>query len=97
MAVYGNVFRSIPGIGLISNIGFNTCVIIIYGVYLIRNKYNRKYLITLMPHFITILFCLVSPVNNYFRYAMPYIFAMPITTIFLIKEVTNKGEKNGEK
>lgn len=97
LAGYGNAFRTIPGIGLISNIGFNTCVILICGVYLITQKGKRKYLIALMPHIITILFCLVSPVNNYFRYAMPYIFAMPITTIILIKELTNKGEENGEK
>ena len=98
LKLYGNFFRSVPLIGLISNIGFNTCVILVYAVYLIMQKGKRKYLIALLPHFITILFCLVSPVNNYFRYAMPYIFAMPITTIFLIKEITKKGEeKNGEK
>lgn len=98
LKLYGNGFRSIPLVGMISNIGFNTCVIIIYGVYLIMQKEKRKYLIVLLPHIITILFCLVSPVNNYFRYAMPYIFAIPITTVFLLKEITNKGEeKNGEK
>lgn len=98
LTAYGNTFRSIPCIGLISNIGFNTCVILIYAIYLIGNKNKRKYLIVLLPHFVTLLFCLLSPVNNYFRYAMPYIFAMPITTVFFIKEITNKGEeRNGKK
>lgn len=95
---YGNFFRNIPVIGLISNIGFNACVILIYSVYFIMQKGKRRYLIMLLPHIVTILVCMASPVNNYFRYAMPYVFAMPITTILIIKEITNKGEeKNGEK
>ena len=87
---YGNFFRSIPGIGLISNIGFNTCVILFYIVcFLIQDK-KRKYIIVLLPHLITIIFCLLSPVNNYFRYAMPYVFALPITTIFFLKNINDK-------
>ena len=98
LITYGKGFRSIPVIGFISNIGFNTCIILVYSVYLIMQKGKRKYLMMLLPHLITLLFCLVSPVNNYFRYAMPYIFALPMTTIFWLKEITEKGEtKNGEK
>lgn len=93
----GNLYRTIPGIGLISNIGFNTCIILVISVYFIMQKGKRKYLIVLMPHLVTILVCLASPVNNYFRYAMPYIFALPMTIIFFISEMYSKGEENGKK
>ena len=93
----GNLFRNIPGVGLISNIGFNTCIILIISVYFIMQREKRKYLIIVMPHLLTILVCLASPVNNYFRYAMPYIFALPMTAIFFIKEMNIKGEEDGEK
>ena len=97
LVYYGNGFRSIPVIGLISNIGFNTCILLIISVYFITDKKERKYLIMLLPHFVTLLVCLVSPVNNYFRYAMPYIFAMPITLTIFLKEITYKeGDVNGK-
>jgi hypothetical protein len=89
LVIYGRSFKSIPGIGLISNIGFNAWLIFIYGAYFIKNKGKRKYCIVLIPHIISWVFCLLSPVNNYFRYAMPYIFAMPLTTMFFAKEMTD--------
>ena len=98
LAAYGIGFRNIPVIGLISNIGFNTWIFLIMGVYFIIYKEKRKYLIVLLPHLISFAFCLLSPVNNYFRYPMPYIFAMPITIVFFLNEITNREEeKNGKK
>lgn len=93
LKLYGKGFRNIPGIGLISNIGFNTCLVMGMVVYLLSIKEKRKYIIVLLPHLASILVCLLSPVNNYFRYAMPYIFAMPITIIFFIKAIKEKGEE----
>ena len=89
----GNLFRNVPGIGLISNIGFNTCIILVISVYFIMQKGKRRYLIVLIPHLVTILVCLASPVNNYFRYSMPYIFALPITMVLFFKEINNKKYK----
>lgn len=93
----GNLFKNVPGIGLVSNIGFNTCIILVIGVYFIIQKGKRKYLIVILPHLVTILVCLASPVNNYFRYAMPYIFALPMTIIFFINEMYLRGEEDGKK
>lgn len=98
LAAYGVGFRSVPGIGLISNIGFNTWLVLIMGAYFIIDKEKRKFLIVLLPHLISFAFCLLSPVNNYFRYPMPYIFAMPITIIFFLNEINSrKEEKDGKK
>lgn len=71
---YQGIYPYIPFIGLISNIGFNTWILLIMGVYLITFK-KKEYLIVLMPLYVSILICIASPANTYFRYAMPYIFS----------------------
>ena len=71
------IFPYIPFIGLIINIGFNTWILLFMLSYMI---YKRKYkdIIYLIPSFILLLVCFVSPANTYFRYALPNIFAMPV-------------------
>ena len=70
-------FPYIPFIGLIINIGFNSWILLFMLSYMI---YKRKYkdIIYLIPSFILLLVCFVSPANTYFRYALPNIFAMPV-------------------
>lgn len=84
----------IPIIGLISNIGFNTWILFFITAYMVHKK---KYygIIYLLPSYVALLVCMASPVNAYFRYAMPYVFAMPLTIgIFLnIIEGSVKNEK----
>lgn len=83
---YGNAFPHIPGIGLISNIGFNTWVLLLLCVYSLHKK-QLSFFLCLTPLLISLLICIASPVNAYFRYAMPYIFIMPwCVAIFLKKE-----------
>lgn len=94
LTVYGNIFPYLPIIGLLSSIGANTWWLLILSAYLITNKKNR-YLIPLVPLYGSLLFCIVSPVNTYFRYTMPYVFILPILTILLLREV--RGVKNEEK
>ncbi len=88
LSKFGVVFPKIPIVGLISNIGFNTWILFFLTTYLI---YKKKYkgIIYIIPSFIALLVCVASPVNAYFRYAMPYIFSMPlIVALFMnyIKE-----------
>ncbi|MDD3453499.1 MAG: DUF6020 family protein [Bacilli bacterium] len=80
---YGQIFPFIPIIGLISVIGFNTWLLLIMTIYYFSSN-KRKYVIPLMPLLITLLICIASPVNTYFRYAMPYIFIMPLLIIIFI-------------
>ena len=84
---YGAAFLYFPVIGLISNIGFSNYIIIAYGIWLIKRK-DYKYLLTLIPLYISVLVCMVSPANTYFRYAMPYVFSIPfiVGTWFLINK-----------
>ena len=70
---YGALFAYIPILGLSCNIGISTWLIIAFAFYLFRN--NKKYLIFLLPYAMSILICFASPVNTYFRYAMPVVFS----------------------
>ncbi|MCX4364495.1 MAG: DUF6020 family protein [Bacilli bacterium] len=94
LTVYGNIFPYLLIIGLLASIGANTWLLLILSAYLITNK-KKKYLIALVPLYGSLLFCIISPVNTYFRYTMPYVFILPILTILLLKEV--RGVKNEKK
>lgn len=74
---YGLVFPYIPLLGLISNIGFNAWIMIFMFMYLLYKK-NYKGLIVLSIPLSILLVCFASPANTYFRYALPYVFGMPL-------------------
>ncbi len=89
---YGLAFPYIPIIGLLSNIGFNSWLLLACAVYLFKSN-KRKYCLALLPSFVSLLVCFVSPANTYFRYAMPYLFVMPfllLYTIFLLRKDKEK-------
>lgn len=95
LIAFGLVFPYIPFLGLIVNIGFNTWILLFMMAYLIyRKKY--KEIIYLIPSIIVLLVCFASPVNTYFRYALPNVFAMPtMLLIFLnIRKEESLNEKN---
>lgn len=92
---YGVAFPYIPIIGLISNIGFSAWIMFIMCAYLIERK-KKKYIIALMPLLVSLLICVASPVTTYFRYAMPYVFIMPMLVIwflYLLKGSVKDEEK----
>ena len=79
----------IPVVGLISNIGFNVWIILTLLIYAIYKKLYKN-IVILAPVLALILVCVVGPANTYFRYALPFIFAMPfIIGVFLEKRVDN--------
>lgn len=77
---YGKFFIYIPIIGLVSNVGFGLFSILYMITNIIDSKKYRL-LIVLLPLIISILFCFVGPANTYFRYAMPYLFILPVLEI----------------
>ncbi len=89
LSSFGEIFPYIPIIGLISNIGFNTWILMFLTTYLIYKK-KLKGIVYLIPSYVVLLICVASPVNTYFRYAMPYIFAMPLTISLFIDYI--KGD-----
>ena len=90
LTYYGLVFPCIPIIGLISNIGFNSWILIAYLFWLLKN-HKHKYIAFLVPLLVSLLVCFASPVNTYFRYAMPFVFSTPfiVGTWLLIKKEKN--------
>lgn len=87
---YESIFPYIPGIGLISSIGFQTWIVLIISFYLKK----KREMIYMIPLYLSIAICFVSPANTYFRYAMPYIFVLPtIVLLNLNKERRNKDEE----
>lgn len=89
---WANAFPYIPFVGSISNIALGFWAMLIISAYLITNK-NKKYLITLIPMYGSWIFCILSPANTYFRYAMPYLFVLPVVIVLLLsikRETINK-------
>lgn len=95
LSSFGKAFLYIPIIGLIVNIGFNTWIILFMLSYLIYKK-KYKELIYLIPSLIVLLVCIASPVNTYFRYALPNIFTLP-TMFGIFKNEVRKEVKNENK
>lgn len=80
---YGVIFPYIPVLGLLVNIGFNAWILLFSIVYLLT-YHKGRYLICFLPFYISYLICFVSPANTYFRYAMPFVFGMPILFTFIV-------------
>lgn len=91
---WGYIFPSIPLIGLLSSIGFNFWILVILTCYLVTLR-KKKYIIPLIPLYGSFLICLISPANTYFRYTMPYVFALPVICMLLLNQV--RGVKNEKK
>lgn len=95
LSTFAIYYPYIPIIGLVSNIGFNTWILFFITAYMFHKK---KYygIIYLLPSYVALLVCMASPVNAYFRYAMPYVFAMPLT-IGIFLDVIKGSVKNEKK
>lgn len=83
---YAIIFPYIPILGLIVNIGFNTLILLFMCIYLIT---KRKNIIFLIPSLTVLMVCIASPVNAYFRYAMPYIFSMPLLISMFLHKIND--------
>ena len=85
------IFPYIPFIGLLINIGFNTWILLFMLSYLF---YRKKYkdIILLIPSFLILLVCFVSPANTYFRYALPNVFALPLMLLMFNKIISKKDK-----
>ena len=76
----------------IVNIAIQNWSLLLMIAYLIKNKKN-KYIIMFIPSIMTLLICIASPVNGYFRYALPIIFSNPFLGI-LIMNMNDKNNMN---
>lgn len=88
LANFAVFFPEIPIIGLLSNIGFSTWIVFILVAYMIYKKEYKK-IVLYLPALISILVCVASPVNAYFRYTMPFVFGLPIMIAFVLEKKKN--------
>ncbi len=91
---FGLIFPYLPVFGLLCNIGFNGWLLLLSCVYLWSHR-KKKYLLALSPLLVSFLICFASPANTYFRYSMPYVFAMPfvISYLYHLLAIDNSGLK----
>lgn len=92
--VISKIIQKLPGVSWIMNIAINVWIIMIIFVYLLYSK-KYRYIIYLMPFISIILMCILSPVNAAYRYAITFIFGMPLTVAIFIDIL--KQKKNNEK
>lgn len=74
---YGFAFQYIPILNLFVNIGITAWIYLYLIAYLIIKK-ETKYLSILIPAILTILMCVIGPVNTYYRYVIPYSMSLPL-------------------
>ena len=81
-------FREIPLLGYTTSIGFYFWCTFLFMFFLIRCK-KAKLLTLYVPAIITLLVCVASPVNAYFRYGLSVVFTVPFfffVTLYAFKE-----------
>lgn len=69
--------KRLPLIGMLYSCGFHNYILIACTVFLLAHKKYREMLV-LVPSILTVLVCLVSPVDAYIRYMLPVMAAMPV-------------------
>ena len=85
LASYGVAFPYIPVVGWLVNIGVNVWMLVfMVGYLLYRGK--RREVIYLVPSLVLVLVCVASPVNCYFRYALPFVFALMVNFGLFLRE-----------
>lgn len=83
-------FREIPLLGYTTSIGFYFWCAFVFAFFLIKCR-KWKLLTLYVPVVITLLVCVASPVNAYFRYGLSVVFAVPF--LFFVALYVLKGEK----
>ena len=92
LSSYGKIYQYVPIISLTTSIGFTTWIYLYLMTLLFSNKHN-KYVLLLIPAFLTILMCVVGPINTYYRYVIPYSMSLPFILGVLYNEKTNKEKE----
>lgn len=79
-------FRNIPMLGYTTSIGFYVWCMFLAMFFWFKSR-KKKRLLLYVPELIVLLVCVASPVNAYFRYGLPIVFAVPFfvaITVYII-------------
>lgn len=92
---FAYLLRNIPLIGLFYSTGIYTWFLLIIFTYLMSNK-KYKYVLILIPSILTLVVCLLSPVNAYIRYSQPIMANMPLLLCLLFDSKTKLSKENSK-
>lgn len=70
-------FPDLPLVGLLTNVGACTQILLMMTYLMSRKKEGRRALLSLVPALLTAVFCLGSPLV-YIRYALPLTATLPL-------------------
>lgn len=88
---YAQLWRQFPGLALLTNPGTYTWVLLILGGYLCFCRSYRR-IMALIPAFLNIIVCILSPVNGYLRYAIPLIACTPVLLYWCLIHIPSTKE-----
>lgn len=86
-----DVIRRLPLVGMLYSCGFHNYILIGCITFLLAHK-KYKEIIILMLSILSVLVCLVSPVNAYIRYMLPVVAALPVTLSWCFYAVFIKSD-----
>lgn len=87
------MFRKLPIVNLVTNVGIYTWILITMVFALIRKRRFVE-VIAYIPAIMNVAICLASPVNGYIRYALPLIVSMPILISYMLMSTKPATLKN---
>lgn len=86
------VVNRLPLVGMLYSCGFHNYILIGCITFLLARK-KYKELIVLTPSILTVLVCLVSPVDAYIRYMLPVMVALPVNIAWCFYAVSLKPDE----
>lgn len=87
--------KRIPAVGLLLRIGIYTWALLFLAVL---GVYCKKYYLLLgcLPAVMNLLVCISSPVNGYYRYALPHMLFIPVLLGWIVTELCRPQEEKSK-
>ena len=89
---YAKIFSDTPVIGYVYSCSLYSSILIIISFYFLKNK-NFKILCYLMPLFLSLFICIISPVNAHMRYLFPIAVSTPMLIAILNIELKKRTQR----
>ena len=88
------LWRRVPVVGLLYHAGVY-CVFLLFALFYALRRKSFRLVLMFMPAIISLLFCLVSPVNGSLRYALPLFSLFPFFVAVCISDRYKQNEDQG--
>lgn len=88
---FARSLSNMPIIGRIYACSFYSNILFSLSFFLLDKK-KWKFIIYLIPLYLTFLMCLISPVNGHMRYFLPIVVSLPVVLAFLYHDMTKTSK-----